>query len=76
MIRQSSESSPDDEVVDDAGEEQPNVSARDVINIRQTLEELASARCPLCHGVLVARQGRSGPYFFCRCVRRPEKRAS
>ena len=72
MIRHSSELPPDD----DASEPEPVVTAREVISIRQTLDELASARCPLCRGVLVARQGRAGPYFFCLCKEKPSKRAS
>jgi len=61
---------------DDADGERPIVTAREVIAIREALDDLASARCPLCRGVLVARQGRAGPYFFCQCVRQPTKRAS
>ena len=72
MVRRSSEPPPDD----DADKEDPAVTAREVVSIRQTLDELASARCPLCRAVLVARQGRAGPYFFCQCVRKPEKLAS
>jgi hypothetical protein len=72
MICHSSELPPDD----DADQERPIVTAREVISIRETLDELASARCPLCRGVLVARQGRAGPYFFCQCMRKPSKLAS
>ena len=25
------------------------------------------ARCPLCHGHLIARQGHTGPYWHCSC---------
>lgn len=72
MICHSSELPSDDDVK----EQRPKVTAREVISMREALDDLASARCPLCHGVLVARQGRAGPYFFCQCVRLPEKRAS
>ena len=72
MVRRSSEPPPDD----DADKEGPVVTAREVVSIRQTLDELGSARCPLCRAVLVARQGRAGPYFFCQCVRKPTKLAS
>ncbi len=30
-------------------------------------EALATARCPCCRAPLVARMGRAGPYFHCRC---------
>jgi hypothetical protein len=72
MICHSSELPPED----DAEKERPIITAREVITIREALDELASARCPLCRAVLVARQGRAGPYFFCQCVRQPTKRAS
>jgi hypothetical protein len=72
MVRHSSESPSDDDVPTEG----PVVTAREVISIRQTLDELGSARCPLCRGVLVARQGRAGPYFYCHCVRKPAKLAS
>ena len=72
MVLHSSELPPDD----DASEERPIVTAREVVSIRQTLDELASARCPLCRAVLVARQGRAGPYFYCQCVQKSSKRAS
>ncbi len=52
------------------------VTARERASIRMTEEELGTARCPLCRAALVARQGRAGPYFFCRCVRTPAKRAA
>lgn len=35
--------------------------------IGQTEDELGTPRCPTCRGVLVARQGRNGPYFHCLC---------
>lgn len=31
-------------------------------------DDLATPRCPVCFHFLVVRQGRKGPYFFCRCV--------
>ncbi|MBI2804808.1 MAG: hypothetical protein HYX68_07475 [Planctomycetes bacterium] len=43
---------------------------RDVLHIRRTLESLAEAHCPLCLAPLIARQGRTGPYFACRCPQR------
>jgi hypothetical protein len=49
---------------------------RETCNVRQTLDELGTARCPLCRGVLVARLSRSGPVFFCACLREARKRAS
>jgi len=53
--------------------DRPTITPREVLSIQETLDELASARCPLCRGVLVARQGRAGPYFYCQCA---AKRAS
>jgi hypothetical protein len=53
--------------------ERKDKAGREVIRIRRTLEELWDARCPLCRMVLVARLGRAGPGFFCRC---PSKRAA
>jgi hypothetical protein len=44
--------------------------SRDFVGTRKIQEELTSVRCPLCRGVLIARQGRAGPYFHCRCVGR------
>ena len=52
------------------------VNARDVVGIRRTLDELGIARCPLCRAMLVARQGRAGPYFYCACLTTARKRAS
>jgi len=49
---------------------------RESCNVRQTLDELGTARCPLCRGALVARQSRGGPLFFCACLAKPAKRAS
>lgn len=56
--------------------ERPLLTRREVISIRETLEELGVARCPLCQAALVARQGRKGPIFRCGCARLPKKRAS
>jgi ssDNA-binding Zn-finger/Zn-ribbon topoisomerase 1 len=72
MVRRSSEEIPDEEFAPEV----PAVNTREVVSIRQTLDELGNARCPLCRGVLVARQGRTGPYFYCQCVRAPTRRAS
>lgn len=60
---------------DDAAD-RPRFTKREVISIRATLDELGSARCPLCRSLLVARQGRRGPVFLCRCGMTPRKRAS
>jgi hypothetical protein len=73
MFRHSSEPSRDD---DDLGTEVPVVAAREAVSIRMTQEELGVARCPLCQAVLVARLGRAGPHFYCRCAVKPAKRAS
>jgi hypothetical protein len=67
MISRSYKIAQDD---DNAGAGRPAVSRREVISIRETQEELASAHCPLCRAILVVRQGRAGPYFFCQCLRR------
>jgi hypothetical protein len=45
-------------------------SAPDLFDVRQRQDaaELAGvAPCPVCHTPLVARMGRHGPYFHCRC---------
>jgi ssDNA-binding Zn-finger/Zn-ribbon topoisomerase 1 len=55
------------------GPERPVRTAREVISIRNAQDELASARCPLCRAVLVVRQGRAGPYFYCRCAPRKDR---
>ncbi len=70
MVRRSCQPARD---ADEANTEGRGVTARGV-GVRKLQEELASARCPLCRAVLVVRQGRAGPYFFCRCVRRKVKR--
>jgi len=44
-------------------------SKRDVASIRIAADETDVARCPLCRAMLVARQGRKGPYFYCACVK-------
>jgi hypothetical protein len=51
-------------------------SRREIINIRQALDVLGAARCPLCRVQLVARLGRAGPYFACGCPPKELKRAS
>jgi ssDNA-binding Zn-finger/Zn-ribbon topoisomerase 1 len=71
MVRRSTELMSNDDAV-----ALPRISGREVISIRQTLDELGSARCPLCRAMLVARQGRKGPVFFCRCGMTPRQRAS
>jgi hypothetical protein len=65
------------ELSDDAEEiapEKPNMRER--VGVRQTLDELGTARCPLCRAALVARQSRRGPFFFCACMTKPRNRAS
>jgi hypothetical protein len=38
---------------------------------RQDAADLeGTARCPRCRAPLVARMGRRGPYFHCRCLER------
>jgi len=49
------------------------VTRREILSIREALDEMGVARCPLCRVILVARMGRSGPRFYCRC---PKKRAA
>ena len=71
MVRQTTETTRED-----ADVERPAMTPREIVSIRMTQEELGVARCPLCRAVLVARQGRAGPYFDCLCVRKPTKRAS
>jgi len=43
--------------------ERTEVTDREVIRIRRTLEELVDARCPVCRMVLVARLGRAARAF-------------
>ena len=54
----------------------PKPSRRDIISIRETLDELSVARCPLCRAMLIARMGRGGPAFFCACPPREMKQAA
>lgn len=35
-----------------------------------SVDLLDTARCPCCRAPLVARMGRAGPYFHCRCDER------
>ncbi len=60
----------------DEPDDTPPPTIRETCNVRQTLDELGTARCPLCHAALVARQSRRGPLFFCACLAKPTKRAS
>jgi hypothetical protein len=64
----------------DESDEAPSMpiapTMRESCNVRQTLDELGTARCPLCRTALVARQSRGGPLFFCACLRKPIKQAS
>ena len=64
MVKRSFEAkrNDEDEVTDGAA-----ILPRNVISIRKTLDELGVARCPICRAVLVARQGRAGPYYSCSC---------
>lgn len=34
-------------------------------------DAVVTPRCPACRAWLIARIGRSGPYFQCQCPRRP-----
>ena len=61
---------------DEATTEGPAITTRDIVSIRQTQEELGDARCPICRAILVARQGRAGPYFYCQCIAKPSRLAS
>jgi DNA-directed RNA polymerase subunit N (RpoN/RPB10) len=61
MVRQAIEI-----IRDDVGDVR-RISRRELVSIRQTLDELGVARCPLCRGMLVARMSRAGPRFFCAC---------
>ena len=73
MVRRSSEqlNEPDDALIVLDGP-----TMRETHHVRQTLDELGTARCPLCRGVLVARLSRRGPIFYCGCLRGARKRAS
>ena len=73
MIRRPSESTAAE---DDDGTDAPIATPRETVSISKTQEEVAIARCPLCRAALIARQGRAGPFFYCGCLRQPEKRAS
>ncbi|HZV06381.1 MAG TPA: hypothetical protein VE999_14975 [Gemmataceae bacterium] len=44
--------------------------ARNGARYRLDLDLLDTARCPCCRAPLVARMGREGPYFHCRCRER------
>jgi ssDNA-binding Zn-finger/Zn-ribbon topoisomerase 1 len=48
----------------------PSCSRRDIVNLREALDEMATARCPVCRAALVARMGRRGPGFYCQCAKR------
>jgi hypothetical protein len=61
------------QVTRDVDQEAAALRPRDVVSIRQAQEESDMARCPLCRTMLVARQGRAGPYFFCACVKRSNR---
>jgi hypothetical protein len=43
------------------GGRNPRIDAGDLLD---------TARCPCCRAPLVARMGRAGPYFHCRCCER------
>lgn len=47
--------------------EKSKPTKQEILSIKETLEELATARCPLCRMLLIARMGRRGPGFYCRC---------
>jgi CO dehydrogenase nickel-insertion accessory protein CooC1 len=42
-------------------------SRQEILNIKQVMDELVSVRCPVCRLMLIARMGRRGPGFYCRC---------
>jgi hypothetical protein len=49
-----------------------NDSYRDVSDRRSRSdpsEIIGVPRCPCCRAPLIARMGRRGPYFYCRCVK-------
>jgi hypothetical protein len=60
----------------DGGAGKTRLTRRELASIRQVQDELGVARCPLCRAVLVARQGRKGPYFSCACVDKALKKAA
>jgi len=41
----------------------------DACSRRAAFETVDTARCPRCGGRLVARMGRSRPYFYCLCIK-------
>jgi hypothetical protein len=45
----------------------PNGGVQEVRQRRDAADILGDARCPCCRTPLVARIGRHGPYFPCRC---------
>ena len=57
-------------------DEAPAASPREVVNIREALDEMGVARCPLCRMVLIARMRRGRPGFHCRCPKRPAQQAA
>jgi hypothetical protein len=63
------------EMVREEGVEELHLDRRERTSIRQTLDALGVARCPLCRGMLVARMSRAGPRFFCACPAK-QKRAA
>jgi len=63
-------------VVETAGPMMPKRSRQDILSIRQTLDELAIPRCPLCRAMLIARMRRGGPGFSCACPPRQKKLAA
>lgn len=46
---------------------------KDGRNRVDTGDLLDTARCPCCRAPLVARMGRAGPYFHCRCCERDDR---
>ena len=48
----------------------PSCGRRDIVNLRVALEEIATARCPLCRAALIARMSLRGPGFYCRCTKK------
>jgi hypothetical protein len=71
MVRRAFASKPDEN-----GGTKSRRSRRDILSIREVLDELSIARCPLCRGMLIARMSRGGPAFFCACPPRAKKLAA
>ena len=51
-----------------------DVPERDGRSRSDPTEIIGVPRCPCCRVPLIARMGRRGPYFYCRCLEREESR--